>query len=196
MKRDTVVTRTTGETDITVSLHIDGKGTNSISTGNGFFDHMLTLFAAHGRFDLECTCKGDVDVDFHHSAEDIGICLGRAFAEALGDMKGITRYATAYVPMDSALARVCVDICKRANLVYAVTLREASVGDFECYLAGEFFKAVTDYGGITMHIDLIRGDNAHHSLEAVFKACGRGLREACAIQKGAENTLNTTKGTF
>ncbi len=196
MQRRATITRTTKETDITVTLQLDGTGTSQISTGSGFLDHMLTLFAAHGKFDLTVTCKGDSEVDFHHSAEDIGICLGKAFSEALGEMKGVIRYAHMYVPMDYALARVCIDICKRSNLIYAVTLRETKAGDFECYLVREFFKAVCDNAGFTMHIDLIRGDNAHHCLEAIFKACGRSLSRACSIDPTTSDSVNTTKGVF
>ena len=192
--REATITRTTSETDISVQLAIDGSGKSNISSGNGFFDHMLTLFSRHGLFDLTLTCKGDTHVDFHHSAEDIGICLGQAFAKALGDCKGIIRYGTRYCPMDESLGRVCLDIAGRPNLVYSVTLTDRTINDFECDLVEDFFKAFTDHGRITMHIDLLRGRNSHHSIEAIFKAFGKAMSEACAINPRAADTLPSTKG--
>jgi imidazoleglycerol-phosphate dehydratase len=194
MARTARITRKTKETDIALSLALDGAGAASIESGNGFFDHMLTLFAKHGLFDLDVTCKGDLKVDFHHSAEDIGICLGQAAAKALGDCKGIARFGTAYAPMDESLARVCLDIAGRANLVYSVKLVDRMAGDFECDLAEDFFKAFADHARITVHIDLLRGRNSHHSLEAVFKAFGRALSQAAAISPRAAGRLPTTKG--
>jgi imidazoleglycerol-phosphate dehydratase len=192
--REATITRTTNETDVTVALVIDGNGTSTVNSGNGFFDHMLTLFARHGLFDLTLTCKGDTHVDFHHSAEDIGICLGQAFAKALGDCRGIIRYGTRYCPMDESLARVCLDIAGRPNLVYSVNLTDRTINDFECDLVEDFFKAFTDNGRVTMHIDLLRGRNSHHSIEAVFKAFGKAMAEACAINTRAANALPSTKG--
>jgi imidazoleglycerol-phosphate dehydratase len=194
MERKAKISRTTKETDIELSVVIDGAGASGVKSGNGFMNHMLTLFAKHGLFDLNVTCAGDTEVDFHHSAEDIGICLGMAFSEALGSCAGITRFGTAYVPMDESLARVCLDIAGRPNLSYSVTLNDRTVNDFECDLAEDFFKAFTDHAKITMHIDLIRGRNSHHSLEAVFKAFGRALSQACAINPKAPHSLPTTKG--
>ena len=194
MIRTAKISRKTKETAIELSLAIDGQGVSSVKSGNGFFDHMLTLWAKHGLFDLSMICKGDTEVDFHHSAEDIGICLGNALTEALGDCKGITRYASAYVPMDESLARVCIDIAGRPNLVYAVTLVDRTVNDFECDLAEDFFKAVSDHAKITLHVDLLRGRNSHHSLEAIFKAFGRALSSACALNPKAPNALPSTKG--
>jgi imidazoleglycerol-phosphate dehydratase len=188
------IKRTTKETGIELSLVINGNGASEIKSGNGFMDHMLTLFARHGLFDLTIACKGDTEVDFHHSAEDIGICLGMALAGALGDCKGITRFGTAYVPMDEALARVCLDVSGRPNLEYKVDLVDRVINDFECDLAEDFFKAVTDHAKMTLHIDLLRGRNSHHCLEAVFKAFGRALSQACAINPRAPGEIPTTKG--
>jgi imidazoleglycerol-phosphate dehydratase len=194
MERKAKITRKTKETAIDLTLAIDGKGVSDVRSGNGFLNHMLSLFAKHGLFDLSVSCDGDTDVDFHHSAEDIGICLGMALADALGACKGITRFGTAYTPMDESLARVCLDIAGRPNLVYAVALNDRTVNDFECDLAEDFFKALTDHAKITVHIDLLRGRNSHHSLEAVFKAFGRALSQACAINPKAPDSLPTTKG--
>ncbi|MBN1760396.1 MAG: imidazoleglycerol-phosphate dehydratase HisB [Chitinispirillaceae bacterium] len=192
--RESSVTRTTSETDISLRLVIDGTGTSEVRSGSGFFDHMLTLFSRHGLFDLTLTCKGDTHVDFHHSAEDIGICLGQAFSEALGGCKGIIRYGTRYCPMDESLARVCLDIAGRSNLVYSVNLTDRTINDFECDLVEDFFKAFTDHGRITMHIDLLRGRNSHHSIEAIFKAFGKAMAEACSINPRAADVLPSTKG--
>jgi len=192
------VSRATKETDIRLNLAVDGdaagSGDGAIQTGDGFMDHMLTLFARHGLFNLGVDCKGDTHVDFHHSAEDIGICLGTAFRQALGDFRGIRRYGSAYVPMDESLARVCLDISGRPNLVYNVPLTDRKINNFECDLAEDFFKAFCDHCGATVHVDLIRGRNSHHSLEAVFKAFGRALSEACEINARAANSLPSTKG--
>jgi len=194
MARQATIKRTTKETDIQVSLKIDGSGKSRLKSGNGFFDHMLTLFASHGRFDLDCVCNGDIDVDFHHSAEDIGICLGQAFFEALGDHKGIVRFGTFYVPMDESLARVCIDISGRPNLVYVVPTASTHVNDFECDLANDFLKAFTDHARITLHADLLRGRNTHHALEAVFKAFARSLAIACSINPNAATEIPSSKG--
>ena len=194
MERKAKIRRTTRETDIELSLVIDRSGSSDIRSGNGFMNHMLTLGAKHGLFDLTLSCAGDTEVDFHHSAEDIGICLGMALSQALGDCKGITRFGTAYVPMDESLARVCVDVAGRSNLVYSVDLVDRIINDFECDLAEDFFKAIADHAKMTMHIDLLRGRNSHHSLEAVFKAFGRALSCACSINPKASDALPTTKG--
>jgi imidazoleglycerol-phosphate dehydratase len=194
MERTAQISRTTKETAIELTLTIDGSGISTVKSGNGFLDHMLTLFARHGLFDLALSCKGDIEVDFHHSAEDIGICLGMAFAKALGDCRGIVRYGSAYVPMDESLARVCLDIAGRPNLVYAVKLADRRVNDFEVDLAEDFFKAVVDNSRMTVHVDLLRGRNSHHSLEAVFKAFGRALAVACSINVKAPGEIPTTKG--
>lgn len=192
--RTSTITRKTNETDILVALSLDGTGKSELSSGNGFMDHMLNLFARHGLFDLKIICKGDTNVDFHHSAEDIGICLGRAFAEALGDCKGIMRYSTMFLPMDEALVRVCLDIAGRSNLVYQVALVDRKINDFECDLVEDFFKAFTDNARITMHIDLLRGRNSHHAVEAIFKAAARALSDASRLNQRAADQLPSTKG--
>ena len=194
MQRKAQIQRKTKETDIRCDLVVEGTGKAQIASGNGFMDHMLTLFASHGRFDLSVACTGDTDVDFHHSAEDIGICLGQAIAKSLGDHTGIMRFGTSYVPMDESLARVCLDISGRSNLVYNVTLTATHVNDFDCDLAHDFFKALSDHARITMHIDLLRGRNSHHSLEAVFKAFSRALSAACAINPKASSEIPSSKG--
>ena len=194
MKRSASVKRTTKETDILINLSIDGVGDSEINSGNGFMDHMLNLFARHGLFDLKLQCKGDTHIDFHHSAEDIGIALGTAFKDALGDCKGINRYSTVYIPMDESLARVCLDIAGRSNLVYSVQLSDRKINDFYCDLVEYFFKAFSDNSRSTIHIDLIRGRNSHHAIEAVFKAFGRAMSEACSINPRLGDRLPTTKG--
>jgi imidazoleglycerol-phosphate dehydratase len=192
--RKAAINRKTAETDIQVEFTIEGAGGSQISSGNGFLDHMLTLFAKHGLFHLTLSCRGDTDVDFHHSAEDIGICLGQALDTALGSRVGIVRFATAYVPMDESLARVCIDISGRSSLVYGVTLVDRIINTFECDLAEDFFKAFCDHAHITMHIDLLRGRNSHHSLEAIFKAFGRALSDACSLNMRAATAVPSTKG--
>lgn len=192
--REATITRKTSETDISLHLVVDGTGESSISSGNGFLDHMLTLFSRHGLFDLKLSCRGDTHVDFHHSAEDIGICLGQAFSKALVDCRGIVRYGTCHCPMDESLARVCLDIAGRSNLIYEVPLTDRIINDFECDLAEDFFKSFTDHARVTMHIDLLRGRNSHHSLEAVFKAFAKALAEACSINNRASDALPSTKG--
>jgi len=192
--RTATIQRTTKETSIEINLTVDGKGNYDISSGNGFMDHMLILFARHGLFDLELKCKGDTHIDFHHSAEDIGISLGQAFAKALGDNKGITRYGTSYLPMDESLARVCLDIAGRPNLVYQVALTDRKINDFDCDLVEDFLKAFVDNSKITMHVDLLRGRNSHHSIEAVFKAFGKALSQACEINNRTKDMIPSTKG--
>lgn len=194
MNRKAVINRKTNETDITLELDLNGTGISEISSGNGFLDHMLSLFTRHGLFNLKLICKGDVHVDYHHSTEDIGICLGLAVQNALGDCKGIKRYAFSYVPMDESLVRICLDIAGRPNLIYNVDLIDRRIGSFDCDLISDFFKAFCDNSRTTMHIDLIRGRNSHHIIEAVFKAFGRSLSEACSINSRSENMLPTTKG--
>lgn len=194
MIRKAEISRKTKETDIEIGLSVDGNGTSDIRSGNGFMDHMLTLFAKHGLFNLSVSCRGDTEIDFHHSAEDIGICLGQCFAKALNENKGIVRFGTSYVPMDESLARACVDICGRPCLIYSVDLIDRKINDFDCDLAEDFFKAFTDNARITAHIDLLRGRNSHHSLEAVFKAFAQALSKACAINPRASDAIPSTKG--
>ena len=173
--RKSSLQRKTRETDIQLVLDLDGTGQATIRTGVGFMDHMLTLFAVHGFFDLEIAARGDIDVDDHHTVEDLGICLGMAFQQALGDKGGICRYGHAYVPMDETLARVCADFSNRPFLHYQVVMTEAKIGTFDTSLAKEFLRAFVQHSGLTLHVDLLHGENGHHILEAVFKALGRAL---------------------
>jgi imidazoleglycerol-phosphate dehydratase len=192
--RSSKINRTTKETSIDIDLTIDGTGISTINSGNGFMDHMLILFTKHGHFDISLICNGDTHIDFHHSAEDIGITLGSAFAKALGDCKGIQRYGTIYVPMDESLARVCLDIAGRPNLVYNVELADRKINDFECDLVMDFLKAFTDNAKVTMHVDLLRGRNSHHCIEAIFKAFGKALCQACEYNKRGIDQIPSTKG--
>ncbi len=188
------ITRKTGETDITLSLTIEGNGVTDITTGVGFLDHMLTLFAKHGKFDLTVRCDGDTNVDDHHSVEDIGICLGDAFAEALGDRRGIIRYADKTIPMDEALVLCAVDISGRGGFYFDLPIDTPKVGTFDTELVEEFFTAFTRRSDITMHIIKLRGSNSHHIIEAAFKAFGRTLAAAAAIDPGAPDEIPSTKG--
>ncbi|WPD23250.1 MAG: imidazoleglycerol-phosphate dehydratase HisB [Candidatus Electrothrix scaldis] len=189
--RESTIERETLETQIALQLNIDGSGKADISTGVGFLDHMLTLFTVHGFFDLSVQAKGDTYVDDHHTVEDIGICLGQAFAQALGNKAGIHRYAHAYVPMDETLARVCLDFSNRPFLHYDVTIRDQKVGDFDTALVLEFLRAVAQHAGITLHVDLLHGENAHHIIEAVFKALGRAMGEGVSLRQGLVGTLSS-----
>ena len=183
--------RKTKETDIQLRLALDGTGKVIVSTGVGFLDHMLTLFAVHGFFDLEIAAKGDVEVDDHHTVEDLGICLGKAFDQALGDKSGICRYGHAYVPMDETLARVCVDFSNRPFLHYQVPVSEAKIGTFDTPLAKEFLRAFALHAGLTLHVDLLHGENGHHILEAVFKALGRALAMAASLHPLVSGQLSS-----
>lgn len=176
--RSSRIARVTGETDITLQLLVDGRGAHAIDSGVPFLDHMLTLFAVHGSFDLELAAKGDTQVDDHHTVEDIGICLGEAFATALGDKRGIARYGSCYLPMDEALARVVLDLSNRPYLHYGVSLVDQKVGTFDTQLVKEFLRAFAQHAGITLHVDLLHGENTHHIIEAIFKGLGRALSAA------------------
>ena len=189
--RTAEIKRTTAETDITLNLTIDGTGKSSIHTGVGFLDHMLTLFSVHGGFDLEINASGDLEVDDHHTVEDIGICLGQAFYNGLGDKGGIKRYGVSYVPMDETLARVVVDFSNRPYLHYGVDLADQKVGTFDTILAKEFLRALALHGGLTLHVDLIHGENAHHIIEAIFKALGRAVHEATTLREGTTAVLSS-----
>lgn len=178
MGRDAQVVRTTKETDVRVSLLLEGEGKGQISTSVPFFDHMLTLFARHGFFDLAVAAKGDTDVDFHHVVEDVGICLGEAFRKALGTMEGIARYAQASVPMIEALAHVAVDVSARPHLVFHCPLKNEKVGVFDLELVGEFLRAFSQSSGACIHVNVPYGSNAHHTVEAVFKGLGRAMSDA------------------
>ncbi len=191
--RTATVSRTTKETDVQLKLNLDGTGSGSVQTGIPFLDHMLLLFAKHGIFDLEVQCKGDLEIDPHHSVEDIGICLGMALDKALGDKKGIVRFSHAYYPMDETLARVAVDLSGRPYLVYRVTVERERVGDLDSELVEEFWKAVVTHARVNLHIELLYGRNAHHIFEAIFKAAARALSRAARTDPRMEG-VPSTKG--
>lgn len=188
------IKRKTAETDIELSLALDGMGKSNIYTGCGFLDHMLTLFAAHGRFDLNVSCKGDTNVDFHHSVEDVGICLGKAFSDAIGDCKGIKRYGNMILPMDESLVLCALDVSGRAYLNYDVSITAEKIGDFDTELIEEFFFAFVRNSGVTLHIKQLDGKNAHHIAEAAFKAFARALRQAVEIDIQSKDEIPSTKG--
>jgi len=178
MERKSSVVRKTTETDIELHLNLDGSGKNEIHSGVPFLDHMLTLFSVHGFLDLSVKAEGDTEVDDHHTVEDIGICLGQAIALALADKGGIARYGSSYLPMDESLVRVVVDISNRPFLHYGAVVTEQKLGTFDTALAKEFFRAVCQHGGLTLHIDLLHGENGHHIIEAIFKGFGRAMHIA------------------
>ncbi len=194
--REAVINRKTAETDIVLSLALDGSGVSTIKSGVGFMDHMLTLFAKHGRFDLALECIGDTQVDDHHSVEDMGICLGQAFREALGDKKGITRYADTTLPMDEALILTAADISGRAYLACALEIPAQKVGDFDTELVAEFWAAFVRSAQITLHIRQLAGMNSHHIIEGIFKSAARTLRKACAVDPALGDEVPSTKGTL
>ena len=189
--RTSSVNRNTSETDISLRFSLDGAGESCVTSGSGFLDHMLTLFTRHGRFDLDLRCKGDTGVDAHHSTEDIGICLGRAIREALGDKRGIRRYGNTVLPMDEALILCAIDISGRSGFFPELQIPTQKVGDFDTELCAEFFLALTREAGITLHLRQLAGQNSHHIIEACFKAFGRALREAVTLE-GEE--IPSTKG--
>ncbi len=195
MVRKASITRETNETRIAVELNLDGSGLHEISTGIGFFDHMLTLFAVHGFFDLTLQADGDLDVDFHHTVEDTGIVLGQALSGALDDRKGIAPYGEGTIPMDEALTRVNVDLSNRPYLVYNLPEIIRSVGSFDAYLAKEFFRAFSGQGGLNLHVNVLYGENEHHIIESIFKALGRALNKACAMDQRIKGALSS-KGTL
>ena len=190
-QRVSQIKRKTQETDIKLDLRLDGSGKYDIATGVPFLDHMLTLFTVHGFFDLTIKAEGDVEVDDHHTVEDIGICLGQAFKEALGDFSSINRYGHCSLPMDETLARVTVDLSNRPYLHYDIKPLDQKVGTFDTALALEFFRALSLHGGMTLHIEVPYGENTHHILEAVFKAAGRTLSQASAINTQVEGILSS-----
>jgi len=193
-KRVATVSRKTAETDISIALAIDGTGKSKIGTGVAFFDHMLTLFAKHGLFDLTVKAKGDVDVDYHHTVEDVGLVLGQAFKKALGDKVGIRRYGFFILPMDESLARVVVDVGGRPHLAYRVEAPTMFVRDFNLVLVKEFCRAFSNALGANLHVDLICGEEPHHIAESIFKALARALDAATRIERRAANLLPSTKG--
>ena len=192
--RNVNVDRTTTETEIHLNLELDGRGESRVDTGCGFLNHMLTLFAAHGRFDLDLVCRGDVEVDDHHSVEDIGIALGQAFLKALGEKRGVTRYGDAVIPMDEALVLAAVDLSGRGSLGFDLPIPTEKVGNFDTELVKEFFLAFTREGKMTLHLKEFAGENSHHVIEAAFKAAARALRKAVKVDPDAENDVPSTKG--
>ncbi|MBQ7355715.1 MAG: imidazoleglycerol-phosphate dehydratase HisB [Clostridia bacterium] len=194
--RQTTVTRKTAETDISLTLNLDGSGIAAIDSGCGFLDHMLTLFAKHGCFDLSLTCKGDTNVDDHHTVEDIGICLGMAIADALGDKRGINRYGFFILPMDEALILTSLDLSGRATLCCELTLPAQKVGTFDTELVEEFFAALTRSAEMTLHIRQMAGKNTHHIIEGAFKSFARSLKAAVAIDEKNADQIPSTKGSL
>lgn len=192
--RTAEINRKTAETDISLKLNLDGKGKGNIDTGCGFLNHMLTLFAKHGRFDLDVSCRGDVDVDFHHTTEDIGITLGQAFKDALGDKKGIVRYGSTILPMDEALILSAIDLSGRGFFVRELNIKAEKVGDFDTELLEEFFQAFAMNCGCTLHLRQLSGSNAHHILEGAFKSVARSLKSAVAIDAAFCDEIPSTKG--
>ena len=192
--RKSEITRTTKETKIMLSLELDGSGQNKIATGCGFLDHMLTLFAAHGRFDLAVKCEGDYNVDFHHTVEDVGICLGQAFSQALGDKKGITRYGHIILPMDEALILTAIDFSGRAYLNWDMNILAQKVGEFDTELAQEFWLGFVRNSLCTLHFKQLAGTNAHHIIECAFKSAARTIAQAVKINPDYANEIPSTKG--
>lgn len=190
------VSRNTAETQITARVNLDGTGVSRLSTGIGFFDHMLDQIARHGLIDLDIQAQGDLHIDGHHTVEDVGITLGQAVARAVGDKKGIRRYGHAYVPLDEALSRVVVDFSGRPGLVMHVPFKSGMIGTFDSQLAYEFFQGFVNHAFITLHIDNLKGENAHHQAETVFKAFGRALRAALEIDPRSAGTIPSTKGSL
>ena len=188
------ISRKTAETDVYVKINLDGTGVNEISTGIGFLDHMLVLFSKHGRFDLTVKCNGDLEVDGHHTTEDIGIALGQAFKEALGDKRGIKRYGSTILPMDEALILTAVDISGRPYLRYRMRIPAPMVGDFDTELLREFVIAFAFNAGITLHVRRLDGVNSHHIIEGTFKSLGRTMRKAVSIDESAKDDIPSTKG--
>jgi imidazoleglycerol-phosphate dehydratase len=194
--RTAEVTRNTNETKIRVVLNLDGTGKSQLDTGIGFLDHMLDQIARHGMMDIEVSCQGDLHIDGHHTTEDVGITLGQAFAKAIGDKKGVRRYGHAYVPLDEALSRVVVDFSGRPGLEMHVNFVRAMIGNFDVDLVYEFFQGFVNHAFVTLHIDNLRGQNAHHQCETVFKAFGRALRMAAELDPRAAGVIPSTKGSL
>ena len=192
--REVSINRKTKETDISLKLNLDGKGEGVINTGCGFFDHMLELFTRHARFDLTVKCVGDINVDYHHTVEDVGIVLGQAIKKALGEMKGIVRYGSTILPMDESLIMTAIDISGRSFLKYDLPVRASKIGDFPVELAQEFFEAFVRHAGLTLHVVKMAGTNSHHVLEGAFKSFARSLKSAVAIDKDFADQIPSTKG--
>ncbi len=196
MARSASIERNTLETQISVSIDLDGSGVARLDTGVPFLEHMLDQIARHGMIDLKIAAKGDLHIDAHHTVEDLGISLGQAFAAAVGDKKGIRRYGHAYVPLDEALSRVVLDLSGRPGLVFAVSFARGTVGDFDVDLFHEFFQGFVNHAGVTLHVDNLRGSNAHHQAETVFKAFGRALRMAIEPDVRLGDVIPSTKGSL
>ena len=194
--RTATVTRNTSETQISASINLDGTGAAKLATGIGFFDHMLDQIARHGLIDLEIACEGDLHIDGHHTVEDVGITLGQAVAQAIGDQRGIRRYGHAYVPLDEALSRVVLDVSGRPGLHMQVPFTSGMIGGFDTQLAFEFFQGFANHAGVPLHIDNLKGVNAHHQCETVFKAFARALRAAAERDPRAAGTIPSTKGSL
>ena len=194
--RTAQVTRQTAETRISVQLNLDGSGVSKLATGIGFFDHMLDQIARHGLVDLSVQAEGDLHIDGHHTVEDVGITIGQALAKAIGDKKGVRRYGHAYVPLDEALSRVVIDFSGRPGLEWHVPFTRAMVGEFDVDLAHEFFQGLVNHAFVSLHVDNLRGENAHHQCETVFKAFGRALRAAAEIDPRMGQTVPSTKGSL
>ncbi|MDD6882233.1 MAG: imidazoleglycerol-phosphate dehydratase HisB [Eubacteriales bacterium] len=192
--RQAEISRKTAETEIVLRLNLDGAGQSRVNTGVGFLDHMLTLMARHGRFDLDVTCAGDVAVDDHHSVEDVGICLGDAFAQALSDLSGVTRYGGILLPMDEALVACAVDLSGRGRLEYDLRIPTQKIGSFDTELVQEFWEAFARRANLTLHIRQLAGENSHHIAEAAFKAAGRALRQAVKLDPELAGEIPSTKG--
>ncbi|MCG2585107.1 imidazoleglycerol-phosphate dehydratase HisB [Massilia sp. TS11] len=196
MNRTADITRNTSETQVRVALNLDGSGVQKLNTGVSFLDHMLDQIARHGLVDLEVVASGDLHIDAHHTVEDVGITLGMAVAKAIGDKKGIRRYGHAYVPLDEALSRVVIDFSGRPGLEWHVPFTRATIGSFDVDLTIEFFRGFVNHAGVTLHVDNLRGVNAHHQCETVFKAFGRALRMASELDARAAGTIPSTKGSL
>lgn len=194
--RSSTLTRTTAETDISVSLNLDGTGQYDNDTGVGFFDHMLDQLARHALIDMNVRCKGDLHIDDHHTVEDVGIAIGQALSEAVGDKKGIQRYGSCLLPMDDALVRAALDLSGRPFLVWNVDLPTPKIGTFDTELVREFFQALSTHGGITLHVDMLRGLNSHHIAEAAFKSVARALRIALEVDPRMADAIPSTKGSL
>lgn len=194
--REAIIERKTAETDIKLKLNLDGNGNSMIKTGCGFFDHMLTLFASHSGYNLEVYCQGDIEVDYHHSVEDIGICLGQAFSKAIGDKKGIYRYGSFILPMDESLIMTAIDISGRSYLAYGLEIPTEKVGDFDCELVEEFLLAFVRHANITLHVKQLAGSNSHHIIEGAFKSIARAMKAATAIDPSKKDVIPSTKGSL
>lgn len=194
--RTATITRNTLETQVSVSINLDGSGEAKLASGVPFLDHMLDQIARHGLMDLDVAAKGDLHIDAHHTVEDIGITLGQAFAQAVGDKKGVRRYGHAYVPLDEALSRVVLDLSGRPGLVFEVEFTRARIGEFDADLVREFFQGFVNHAGVTLHVDCLRGVNAHHQAETVFKAFGRALRMAVEPDARMAGVMPSTKGSL